>query len=77
MGPWAHVGPWARAPGPGALGPLSPQVAPPDPDPGKLGTKCLEATNEATKYLGATNEVYCCIRNSLNAETPLYHQCSV
>ena len=28
---WAHVGPWA--PGPGALGPLSPQVAPPGPGP--------------------------------------------
>ena len=37
MGPWAHVGAWARAPGPGALGPLSPQVAPPDPGPGPMG----------------------------------------
>ena len=25
------MGPWARGPGPGSLGPLSPQVAPPDP----------------------------------------------
>ena len=23
---WAHVAPWARAPGPGALGPLSPEL---------------------------------------------------